>query len=79
MGDMADLARENDFDRWLEEEQYEEDVKKGRWKTKDGKYISISEMTTQHIVNCLNIIEKSNYRWRPEYYLQFIDELDRRR
>lgn len=31
---------------------------KATWKTKDGKIFYISEMETQHIKNCIRLIEK---------------------
>ena len=56
----------------------EEDLRNGIWVAKDGTKYSISEMTTSHIKNCIRMIQRSNYRWRPEYLEPLTQELKRR-
>ena len=38
------------------------------WRTKDGKYIKICDMSTSHIINTLNMIKNKNII--AEKYLQ---------
>ena len=56
----------------------EEDLRNGIWVAKDGTKYSISKMTTSHIKNCIRMIQRSNYRWRPEYLEPLTQELERR-
>lgn len=56
----------------------EEDLRNGIWVAKDGTKYSISKMTTSHIKNCIRMIQRSNYRWRPEYLELLVQELKRR-
>lgn len=55
-----------------------ENIRNGIWVAKDGTKYSISEMTTSHIKNCIRMIQRSNYHWRPEYFEPLIQELKRR-
>ena len=57
---------------------YKEDLRNSIWIAKDGTKYSISEMTTSHIKNCIRMIQRSNYRWRPEYIEPLTQELKRR-
>ena len=56
----------------------DEDLRNSIWIAKDGTKYSISEMTTSHIKNCIRMIQRSNYRWRPEYIEPLTQELKRR-
>ena len=56
----------------------ERDIRNNIWIAKDGTKYSISEMTTSHIKNCIRMIQRSNYRWRPEYIEPLTQELKRR-
>lgn len=56
----------------------EKDIRNNTWIAKDGTKYSISEMTTSHIKNCIRIIRRSNYHWRPEYIEPLTQELKRR-
>jgi hypothetical protein len=49
------IADYNDFERELWLRKRENIV----WKTKDGKVIPLQEMTTEHIVNVMNMLERS--------------------
>lgn len=56
----------------------EKDIRNNIWIAKDGTKYSISEMTTSHIKNCIRMIQRSNYHWRPEYIEPLTQELKRR-
>lgn len=64
------------------------------WVTKDGNYTKISDMSTPHILNSINRIQKSVLRgnpWRVEYlpvlkkeiqyrkYLTYLREIDNKK
>lgn len=51
------------------------------WQCKDGTVMAISDMTTRHIRNCINLIKKSVEKerpWRLEYLIPLIEELRNR-
>lgn len=50
------IADYNDFERELWLRKRENIV----WKTKDGKVIPLQEMTTEHIVNVMNMLERND-------------------
>ena len=62
---------------WLYDTQFERDFPYGipcdTWTTKDGRRIPISEMTTNHIRNCMKIVEGCG-----GWYYKFKDELEKR-
>lgn len=47
------------------------------WRMRNGKTISISDMSTEHIQNCINKIVREN--WRTEYYPILKEELNKRK
>ena len=52
------------------------------WVTRDNREIKISDMTTTHITNSINMIKrsiKSGKNWRVEYLPQLVKELNKRR
>jgi hypothetical protein len=49
------------------------------WETRDGSIISITNMTTNHIKNCIRMIYKANGNWRHDYLRLFEIELRRRK
>lgn len=55
-----------------------ENTRNDIWVAKDGTKYLISEMTTSHIKNCIRMIQRSKYRWRPEYLELLVQELKRR-
>lgn len=59
---------------------YEADknIRNGIWVAKDGTKYLISKMKTSHIKNCIRMIQRSNYHWRPEYMEPLIQELKKR-
>lgn len=56
----------------------DENIRKGIWIAKDGTKYLISKMQTSHIKNCIRMIQRSNYYWRPEYIEPLTQELKRR-
>lgn len=53
----------------------------GIWVTRDNREIKISDMTTTHITNSINMIKrsiKSGKNWRVEYLPQLLTELNKR-
>lgn len=64
-------------DSVLEAEQEQEYLLENQlWKTKDGRILPISSMSTQHILNSLRKIRRDN--WRKPYGYLFNEELKRR-
>lgn len=64
-------------DSVIEAEQEQEHLLENQlWKTKDGRILSISSMSTQHILNSLRKIRRDN--WRRPYGHLFNEELKRR-
>ena len=54
----------------------------GIWVTRDNREIKISDMSTTHITNSINMIKrsiKSGKNWRVEYLPQLVKELNKRR
>lgn len=58
--------------------EQQENLEKGIWEAKDGTKFLISKMQTSHIKNCIRMIQRSNYYWRPEYLEPLTQELKRR-
>lgn len=56
----------------------DENLRNGIWVARDGTKYSISKMTTLHIKNCIRMIQRSNYHWRPEYIEPLAQELEKR-
>ena len=52
-------------------------VNSGVWVMKNGKAIPISDMSTEHIYNCINKIMREN--WRTGYYPILKEELNKRK
>ena len=73
---LEDLALEAIYEE--NENIRNENIRNNIWIAKDGTKYSISEMTTSHIKNCIRMIRRSNYRWRPEYIEPLTQELKRR-
>lgn len=59
----------------LETTEIEEEIV---WETRDGNFIPISQMTTSHIKNSINMILKSNKKWRKGYLVPLQKELTKR-
>lgn len=52
------------------------------WVTRDNREIKISDMSTTHITNSINMIKrsiKSGKNWRVEYLPQLLIELNKRK
>lgn len=67
--------------------EWEERLNRGLWKTKNGDEIPISQMTTEHIKNCISMLETSidkdcmvydEYQAEKAYAETFKAELKRR-
>lgn len=54
--------------------QIEEKAKKGYWKTKDGTVLHVSEMSDDHIKNCINYIKRHD---KKDYFLPWIDMFEK--
>ena len=48
------------------------------WETRNGDFIPISQMNTSHIKNSINMILKSNKKWRGRYLIPLQKELTQR-
>ena len=59
----------------LEATEVEEEIV---WETRNGNFIPISQMTTSHIENSINMILKSNKKWRGGYLIHLQNELTKR-
>lgn len=46
------------------------------WITAKGEHLSISQMTTSHIINCIRKIQRSRKGWRREYLERLLLELE---
>jgi|LGVE01.1.fsa_nt_gb hypothetical protein len=53
-------------------------LKEKKWEIRNGQVIKIANMETSHIKNCINLIIKSDYRWRTEFLLLLKEELVKR-
>jgi hypothetical protein len=49
-------------------------MKKGFWKTKEGKLIKISEMDNNHLINSAKMLARKGYDWEKI----FLKELKKR-
>ena len=48
---------------------------KGLWETKEGKTLSVKEMTTSHIKNCIRMLQRNNSPFADIYVPMFEKEL----
>ena len=53
-------------------------VMHGLWQTKDGRWLHVTEMETQHINNCISMLERNNHPFKTLYVPMFKQELERR-
>ena len=75
MGDMADLAREQEEDgMFLYPVVFDH---KKEWLTKGGEFLSITNMDTSHIQNSIKMIERSNL-WRRSSLPYLMEEIKKR-
>lgn len=51
-----------------------EDFNPDYWETRHGTLILVSQMSTQHIKNCIKLIKK--YNWRTHYLNRLQKELN---
>jgi|LGOV01.1.fsa_nt_gb hypothetical protein len=67
---------------WIEElveEQFIEKLLKNKeWQIKSGEILKIKDMETSHITNCINLIVKSEYKWRERFLNNLKKELEER-
>lgn len=66
MGDMAnwylDNALEEQFNREIASDNLLDEYKKNKlvqWKTKDGRFISVKDMTVTHVTNTINMLKRA--------------------
>lgn len=50
----------------------------GLWQTKDGDWLHVTEMGSQHIKNCIRMLEHNNSPFADIYIPMFKEELERR-
>ncbi len=50
----------------------------GLWQTKDGDWLHVTEMGSQHIKNCIRMLERNNSPFADIYIPMFKKELERR-
>lgn len=50
----------------------------GLWQTKDGDWLHVTEMGSQHIKNCIRMLERNNSPFADIYIPMFKEELERR-
>ena len=66
------------FEDWYMDTVFEEDYPYGlpsdTWTTKDGEEIKLTDMTTQHIKNCMKLVGEDD-----DWYDKFNEELERRK
>lgn len=48
------------------------------WLCRDGRRIPVAEMETSHILSCIRMIHRREYRWRSRYLGQLQEELRKR-
>ena len=51
----------------------------GLWQTKDGDWLHVTEMGSQHIKNCIRMLERNNSPFADIYIPMFKEELERRK
>lgn len=54
------------------------DASHGIWRTKDGRTLFVEDMTTQHIHNCIRMMERNNNPLLDVYRPMFEKELAKR-
>lgn len=52
---------------------------RGLWETKEGKVLSVKEMETSHINNCIKMLKRNNSPFAYIYVPMFEEELRERR
>jgi hypothetical protein len=48
------------------------------WRTRDGRLIPVRQMTTDHIINCIRLIQERQGLWRRGYLARLQMELNYR-
>lgn len=71
-------------EEWIADHQFELDFPHGvnndEWTTRDGRTLKITEMTTQHIQNCMKMLERESTEDDiDKFYFVLETELNRRR
>lgn len=75
---MEDWYFEWYIERLFVESENKRLAKKGIWVDKEGNKLEISKMSTPHIKNCINFINKNDLEERMCYLEVFKEELNRR-
>lgn len=75
---LADYAYESEqaLKLWEKASIY---ASKGIWHTKDGRMLLVEDMTTQHIHNCIRMMERNNNPLLDVYRPMFEKELAKRK
>ena len=60
------------------EQQYMNRLMKGLWTQKDGKQISVRDMTVSHILNCIRMLQGNHDDTSKGWVKRFRDELQSR-
>ncbi len=49
------------------------------WLAKDGRKYYIREIEDGHLMNCILIIQRHNFKWRAQFYACLVAEAKRRK
>lgn len=78
MGLGRDAAREQEVDAMIAYEEHMTRMMKGLWTQKDGKQISVKDMTVNHILNCIRMLQSNHDDISEAWVNRFRDELQDR-
>jgi nuclear transport factor 2 (NTF2) superfamily protein len=71
----SEVAEELMIDAEIAYSQHINRLMKDMWTMRDGKTISVSDMTNKHIRNCLNMLENKNDEISKMWFNRFEQEL----
>ena len=73
-----ELAQEACIEYWIQDWETRDRIEKGNWKTKDGAYINIKDMTDSYINNCIIYLSKQSviFEYSELWIRRFEKELE---
>lgn len=79
---LADTEFERDvaINRWEKLSiKVQSDIMHGLWRTADGRILSVHEMSSNHIRNCMAMLKRNNNPFEEQYRKMFENELAERK
>lgn len=73
----SELMIEEYINYSIDRAEKQREIEEGKWKTKDGTYIDIREMSNSYIENCINYLQKNkSFEFSGSWIGRFEKELE---